>query len=199
MFWCRKTLALRPEFDDLITFDALMLNVDSDCDLDDLVNCPKHPWAVRCSIYPCSKTYTSSITDSVLNESITSTVPLWRTNASALEITTSPGLTFSLATDQILPNGSSSQCQISNEYSSSTPIATGVNDTLVIGNPNPGNHIRYYEPDCIWNLGYYIGLGINQYISTAPFSCGPFCCFLNEYSGNECSETKKIHFLGKCF
>jgi hypothetical protein len=27
-FWSRKTLALNPEFDDLITFDALMRNVD---------------------------------------------------------------------------------------------------------------------------------------------------------------------------
>lgn len=51
MFWSRKTLALDPAFDDLITFDWLMLNVDSNCNIEESQDCQKHPWAVRCSIY----------------------------------------------------------------------------------------------------------------------------------------------------
>lgn len=54
MFWSRKTLAFSPELDDLITFDYLMLNVDNKtCNLTQSEKCPKHLWAVRCSLYPC--------------------------------------------------------------------------------------------------------------------------------------------------
>ena len=68
MFWSRKTLAFSPDFDDLITFDALMLNVDPQtCDVTKSELCPKHPWAVRCSIYPCIQTYNATIINSVLS------------------------------------------------------------------------------------------------------------------------------------
>lgn len=166
MFWSRKTLALSPEFDDLITFDALMLNVDpNSCDVTKSQDCPKHPWAVRCSLYPCIQTYNAKIVNSVLNETVLSTTPLRKTNISAAEITTSPNLTFSLATNRILRNGTWTQCRISNTSSYATPVAIGSNNTLAQNNPFPGSPLRYFEPDCVWNLGYLIGLALNQYMS----------------------------------
>ena len=54
-----------PDFDALFTFDALMLKVNSSCNVLDsdihfTKQCEKHPWAFRASLYPCVKTYKSS-------------------------------------------------------------------------------------------------------------------------------------------
>lgn len=165
MFWSRKTLGLDPTFDDLITIDSLMLNVDSECNVAKSQDCQKHPWAVRCSIHPCIKTYSASIINAALKETVLSTIPLRKTNNSAIEITTSTNLTFSLATDKILRNGTWVQCRISDEPTGDASVLIGINKTLVLDNPNPGSPLRYYEPDCVWSLGYTIGLGLNQYMS----------------------------------
>lgn len=101
----------------------------------------------------------------MLKETVLSTVPLRKTNNSAVEITTSTNLTFSLVTDKILRDGTWTQCKFSIEPTVGTPLPTGINNTLAFDNPNPGSPLRYYEPDCVWSLGYFIGLGLNQWMS----------------------------------
>ncbi|KAF2664059.1 hypothetical protein BT63DRAFT_429586 [Microthyrium microscopicum] len=166
MFWSRKTLANSAEFDDLFTIDALALNVDSDCNLEKSENCTKHPLAWSCSIYPCIKTYNATIVTSVLNETIlASTTPLRKTNSSAVEVTTSTNLTWSLATERVLLDGRWTQCNISDTPSGASIVPVGTNNTLTANNPNPGLPLRYFEPSCVWNLGYIISLALNQYLS----------------------------------
>jgi hypothetical protein len=166
MLWSRKTLANTPEFDDMFTVDTVMLNIDSNCPVDTSENCPKRPWAFRCSIYPCVKTYNASIVNSVLNETILqSDTPLRKTNSSAVEVTTSTNLTWSIATERVLRGGRWAQCKISDSPSSTNNVAVGINNTLTDANPDPGLPLRYFEPDCVWNLGYAIALGLNQYLS----------------------------------
>ncbi|KAL9619902.1 MAG: hypothetical protein Q9160_005549 [Pyrenula sp. 1 TL-2023] len=165
LFWSRKTLALDPAFDDLVTFDWLMLNVDPGCNVEISQHCPKHPWAVRCSIYPCIQTYSATIVNSILQETILSTIPIRKTNTSAVEITTSPNLTYSLVTDEKLRNGTWNQCKVSKELTPATPVPISVNKTLAIDNSNASAPLQYYERDCVWSIGYLVGLGFNQILS----------------------------------
>ena len=99
-----------PDFDALFTFDALMLKVNSSCNVLDsdihfTKQCEKHPWAFRASLYPCVKTYKSSIVKSMPEEILVSTLPLRKNNSSAEEVTTAANLTYSLTTDNILIDG----------------------------------------------------------------------------------------------
>jgi len=172
MLYTKKGIAdgpgFSPEFDALFTFDTLMLNVNSSCDVmyGDInlsVTCEKHPWAVRISLYPCVKTFQSSILNSILKETIISTTPLRKTNGSAVEITTTTGLTYSLATDSILVNGSWQTCQTSDHYTDSTPVPISVvNNTLQL---SPEEPTRWYPSECVWVLDYVPGLAINQFLS----------------------------------
>ncbi|KAI3329504.1 hypothetical protein F4824DRAFT_506083 [Ustulina deusta] len=104
MLSSRKTLGFDPSigdapFDDLITLDFLTLNIDATCNTTtgETETCAKHPWAVRCSLYPCIKTFNANITNSVLLENLTSSVPMKKSNISAIEVTTSENLTWSYA------------------------------------------------------------------------------------------------------
>ncbi|KAE9372778.1 hypothetical protein N431DRAFT_340473 [Stipitochalara longipes BDJ] len=172
MIYTKKGIAdgpgFSPEFDALFTFDTLMLNVNSSCDvtssdihLSEI--CEKHPWAVRISLYPCIKTFQSSIRNSILEEKIISTTPLRKTNGSAVEITTTANLTYSLATDSILVNGSWQTCQTSDYYTDSTPVPISlVNMTLQL---SPEEPTRWYPSECVWMLDYVPGLAINQFLS----------------------------------
>jgi hypothetical protein len=131
MFWSRKTLAFSPVFDDLITIDSLMLRVDpKTCDVTKSESCPKPPWAVRCSLYPCIQTYNAKIENSIMSETLLSTIPLKKKQIMDLEITQAPNMTFSLASDRILRNGTWTQCRVSDTYSNTTPVAIGTNNTL---------------------------------------------------------------------
>jgi hypothetical protein len=172
MLYAKKGIAdgpgFSPEFDALFTFDTLMLNVNSSCDVmngDIYLSeaCEKHPWAVRISLYPCIKTFQSSIVNSILEETTISTTPLRKTNGSAVEITTAANLTYSLATDSILVNGSWQTCQTSDSYTDSTPVPISVvNNTLQL---SPEEATRWYPSECVWMLDYVPGLAINQFLS----------------------------------
>jgi hypothetical protein len=172
MLYTKKGIAdgpgFSPEFDALFTFDTLMLNVNSSCNVMDgdihlSETCEKHPWAVRISLYPCIKTFQSSISNSILEETIISTTPLRKTNGSAVEITTTANLTYSLATDSILVNGSWQTCQTSDHYTDSTPVPISVvNNTLRL---SPEEPTKWYPSECIWMLDYVPGLALNQFLS----------------------------------
>ena len=179
MYWSRKTLAMRADFDDLITVDGIMLNVNNDCDVESSKHCPKYPWAFRCAIYPCIKTMGAKILNSKLEEKILSTSSLRRTNETALEVTTSVNLTWSLATHRVLRNGAWAQCNPSwNPTSSESVAVNSERYTLYAGRSERQLNVppSYYPSDCVFSLGYEISLGINQYLSwmfdtsdTAPY------------------------------
>ncbi|PVH67850.1 hypothetical protein DL98DRAFT_579065 [Cadophora sp. DSE1049] len=156
-----------PDFDALFTFDALMLKVNSSCSVMDsdihfTEKYEKHPWAFRASLYPCIKTYGSTITKSMPNEILVSTLPLRRTNASATEVTTTANLTYSLATDSILVDGSWQRCQVSDHFTESAPVPISVNKTLQL---YPDEPTTWYPADCVWMLDYVPALALNQFLS----------------------------------
>jgi hypothetical protein len=105
MLYTRKTIAKNSDFDDLVTFNILTLNIYNSCDKAHTENCTKHPFAARHSLYPCIKTYNSSITLGKIEEKLISSIPMKKTNASAITLTASENLTWSLATNKTLRNG----------------------------------------------------------------------------------------------
>jgi len=156
-----------PGFDDLFTFDTIMLKVNSSCQVMDgdiylSEGCEKHPWAFRASLYPCIKTYRSNIVNNIAEETPISTLPLRKTNASAVEVTTTANLTYSLATDSILVNGSWQRCQVSDYFTESTPIPISVNKTLQL---YPEEPTSWYPAECVWMLDYVPALALNQFLS----------------------------------
>ena len=172
MLYTKKGIAdgpgFSPDFNALFMFDTLMLNVNTSCDVmhGDIhlsESCEKHPWAVRISLYPCIKTFQSSVTNSILEETILSTTPLRKTNGSAVEITSTTNLTYSLATDSILVNGSWQTCPVSDYYTDSTPVPISVlNNTLQLFPEEP---TKWYPSECVWMLDYVPGLALNQFLS----------------------------------
>ncbi|KAK2591151.1 hypothetical protein QQS21_011165 [Conoideocrella luteorostrata] len=162
MFWPKKNMSFVPGYDELFTFEAIMLNVDAGCDVMQSTTCPKHPWAVECSWYPCVKTYSAAISNYTLNETLLDSIPLRKTNASAIEVTTTPGLSWSLATDRVLRNGTWRRCQVSEKYSNQTQVAISRQKTLQL---EPNSPTSWYEPDCVWELGYLPALALNQFFS----------------------------------
>ncbi|KAL2061034.1 hypothetical protein VTL71DRAFT_9086 [Oculimacula yallundae] len=156
-----------PEFDALFTFDTIMLKVNSSCQVTDndihlSESCEKSPWAFRASLYPCIKTYRSRIFKSEPQEEVISTLPLRRTNASAIEVTKTDHLTYSFATDRILVNGSWQDCKVSEHYTDSTPVPISVNKTLQL---YPKEPTLWYPNECIWVLEYVPALALNQFLS----------------------------------
>lgn len=164
MFFSRKTLFFNSVFDELVTVDSLMLNVDSSCDLSHSQQCQKHPWAVRCSLYPCLKTFAATVAGNVYHEELTSTTPLRKTNISADEVTTTESLTWSLGTDTTFRRGIWHNCTISEENSDATPVQMTTNKTLHI-HESFERVSRWYENDCTWVLDYVPALAINQRLS----------------------------------
>lgn len=80
-----------------------------------------------------------------------------------MEITTTTDLTFSLATDSILVNGSWQTCQTSDQDTDFTPVPVSIaNKTLQLSLDEP---TRWYPPECIWMLDYVPGLALNQFLS----------------------------------
>ncbi|KAH8680533.1 hypothetical protein BX600DRAFT_543279 [Xylariales sp. PMI_506] len=165
LLYSRKWPLPLEEFDPLITLDFIMfdLNNPDSCDWNHAENCPIHPWAVRCSLIPCIKTYSAIVTNGNLYENELDTTLLKKTNQSGVEITTSVNLTWSLATDTIIRNGEVHQCEVSDTASNSTPIGISSNGTLAL---EPDEIVKYYETDCVWVFDYLEALTLNQYISS---------------------------------
>ncbi|KAI1366203.1 hypothetical protein F5Y08DRAFT_337961 [Xylaria arbuscula] len=169
MLSSRKSLGFDPSlgdapFDDLITLDLLTLNVDATCNttMGQTETCTKHPFAVRCSLYPCIKTFSAKIINSVLSEDLTPSVPLKKSNVSAIEVTTSENLTWSYATDTTLHHGLMTDCNASEIYTETNTVPMTSNRT----NPLYGNEtVKWYPEDCVYSLSYAAALAINQFLS----------------------------------
>ncbi|KAI0970523.1 hypothetical protein F4678DRAFT_479936 [Xylaria arbuscula] len=165
----RKTLGFDPSigdapFDDLITLDFLTLNIDASCNtaMGDTEAFPKHPWAVRCSLYPCIKTLNATIINAVLLETVISSLPMKKSNISAIEVTTSKNLTWSYAVDTTLRHGQRVGCNPSSIPTTINTVPITRNRT----NPISSNEIvTWYPEDCVYLLGYTPALAINQFLS----------------------------------
>jgi hypothetical protein len=162
-----KTPANNSKFDEVINLQSLMMVLEDpqSCEMSNTTHCPKHPWAVECALYPCVKSYAANVQGLVLSETIISTTPLKKTNASSIEVTVSPDMSWSLATDFIITNGQSRECLITESPSENATVAISSNYTLQIGQDPEDTATRWYEPDCVWVLGTTSGLAINQLLS----------------------------------
>ncbi|KAI0515452.1 hypothetical protein F5B22DRAFT_646726 [Xylaria bambusicola] len=169
MLSSRKTLGFDPSisdapFDDLITLDFLTLNVNAACDaaIGEMETCPKHPWAVRCSLYPCIKTFTAKITNSKLSENLTSSIPMKKSNVSAIEVTTSENLTWSYAVNTTLRHGQNVDCKPSSSPTTINTVSITSNGTTPISSDEA---VTWYPEDCVYSMGYPAALAINQFLS----------------------------------
>ncbi|KAI0530162.1 hypothetical protein GGR58DRAFT_508737 [Xylaria digitata] len=169
MLSSRKTLRFDPSigdapFDDLITIDYLTLNINATCNttMGDTETCPKHPWAVRCSLYPCIKTFNANITNSVLSENLTSSFPLKKSNISAIEVTTSENLTWSYAVNTTLRHGQRVDCKPSSNPTTINTVPITINKTSPISS---NETVTWYPEDCVYSMGYPAALAINQFLS----------------------------------
>ncbi|KAI1740963.1 hypothetical protein F4680DRAFT_464815 [Xylaria scruposa] len=171
MLSSRKTLGFDPSFgdapfDDLITIDVLTLNIDANCcntAMGETETCAKHPWAVRCSLYPCIKTFNSSITNSVLSESLNWSFPMKKSNISALEVTTSQNLTWSYAVNTTFRHGQRVDCMPSSSQTIADTVPITVNRTSPISGAEA---VVWYPEDCVYSLGNRAALAINQFLSS---------------------------------
>ncbi|KAI1131265.1 hypothetical protein F5Y10DRAFT_262447 [Nemania abortiva] len=170
MLSSRKTLGFDPSmgdapFDDLITLDFLTFNIDATCNttMGDTETCSKHPWAVRCSLYPCIKTFNANITNSRLSENLTSYFPMKKSNISAIEVTTSENLTWSYAVNTTLRHGQRVDCNPSSIPTTTNTVPITSNRTSPISS---NETVTWYPQDCVYSLGYPAALGINQFLST---------------------------------
>ncbi|KAI1750220.1 hypothetical protein F4782DRAFT_548867 [Xylaria castorea] len=169
MLSSRKTLGFDPSigdapFDDLITLDFLTLNIDATCNTTtgETETCAKHPWAVRCSLYPCIKTFNANITNSVLSENLTSSLPIKKSNTSAVEVTTSKNLTWSYAVQTTLRHGLRVDCKPSSIPTATNTVPITSNRTSPISS---NEVVTWYPEDCVYSLGYPAALAINQFLS----------------------------------
>lgn len=162
-----KVPANNSDFDEVINLQFLMLVLDDPqaCDLSNTTHCMKHPWAVGCSLYPCVKTYSARVQGSVLSETMISSVSLRKTNTSSVEVTVSPNMTWSLATEQLISGGRSRECFKSDTPGVNASVAISMNQTLQIDQGPGDSTTTWYEPACVWMLGTTPGLAINQLLS----------------------------------
>ncbi|KAF2807575.1 uncharacterized protein BDZ99DRAFT_478137 [Mytilinidion resinicola] len=122
------------------------------------------PFAVDCRITPCVKTYNSSMTNTVLNETVLSTAPM---GANAIADTFDPSfMSYLLATTQTLRNGQRENCTpvpamlfnttdtydvINSEFVvvSTANIDAAPNRILVVDNGT------LWPKECVWQFGLY--------------------------------------------
>ncbi|KAI0193717.1 hypothetical protein EV127DRAFT_468139 [Xylaria flabelliformis] len=167
MLSARKTLGFDPSFgdapfDDLITIDVLTLNINAtDCNttMGETETCVKHPWAVRCSLYPCIKTFNARITNSVLSENLTLSFPMKKSNVSALEITTSENLTWSYAVNTTFRHGQRLDCMPSSSPTGANTVPITDNRTSPISSLEA---VVWYP----YSLGNRAALAMNQFLSS---------------------------------
>jgi hypothetical protein len=130
-------------FDTLMYREARCTNateIDSKCNYE--------PFAVRCHIYPCVKTYNASITNFVLAERLldTKTVPM----ATIIPgYSSSFGGGFTLLSDSVLRDGAWIDCGGVDAPTKTHPASGPLQWTTKV-QPPP----KYYPNDCIWNLGW---------------------------------------------
>ncbi|KAK7948018.1 uncharacterized protein PG986_008904 [Apiospora aurea] len=162
-----KVPANNSNFDEVINLQFLMKVLDDTgtCKISNTTHCPKHPWAVGCSLYPCLKTYNAKVQGSILSETMISSVPLRKTNASSVEVTVSPNMAWSLATEEIVSGGQRRQCLKADKPGKDATVAISSNQTLQIGQDPTDVKTKWYEADCVWVLGTTSGLAVNQILS----------------------------------
>ncbi|KAJ2995405.1 hypothetical protein NUW58_g1275 [Xylaria curta] len=169
MISTRKTLGFDPSisdtpFDDLITLDFMTLNINGTCNttMKETETCAKHPWAVRCSLYPCIKTFDAKIINSVLSEDLVSSFPMKKSNISAVEVTTSKNLTWSFAVNTRLRHGQRVDCNPSSIPTTNNTVPITVNMTSPVSSEEA---VTWYPEDCVYSLGYPAALATNQFLS----------------------------------
>ncbi|KAK8094756.1 hypothetical protein PG997_001441 [Apiospora hydei] len=162
-----KVPANNSNFDEVINLQFLMKVLDDPgtCKISNTTHCPKHPWAVGCSLYPCLKTYNAKVQGSILSETMLSSVPLRKTNVSSVEVTVSQNMTWSLATEEIVSGGQRRPCLKADKPGKDATVAISSNQTLQIGQDPTDVTTKWYEADCVWVLGTTSGLAVNQILS----------------------------------
>lgn len=134
----------------LFTLDTLMIQ-EYDCGEPPSGRCERRPWAFRCMLYPCLKTYAANITQSVLEEHIVATTRVPYDTRSHK---------FILVTNRTLRNGTWQDCRASNQPTKHNPIAY----KPISASGASKLSVEYYPVDCFWSINYYTVLAFNSYL-----------------------------------
>jgi hypothetical protein len=130
-------------FDNRIAlFDAVMIsNCSPVYDASGTSECSYEPLAVRCSIFPCVKTYRAEITNFVLNETELSSQPLENSNGVMLDYS-----------DKILRDGKWSACRQSDKPISESDVPL----------EDSSGKITWIEQGCVWYFGADEAQGLGE-------------------------------------
>jgi hypothetical protein len=160
----KNVRASNTDFDDMISWIILTLNVDANCDTEHTQSCTKYPFAARHPLYPCIKTLNSSISEGNSTETVMSSIPLKKTNSTAIILSDSENLTWSLATNETLRAGKRTLCTVSKDQSPENNVAVSLNGTLPIVKDSI-EPVKYYADDCVWQIDFVSALAIHQSLS----------------------------------
>ena len=135
---------------EILTVDTLMMR-ESCGDS----SCVRWPWAFRCGLYPCVKTYAANISSFVLDENITATRPLERNREDG---------GFYLVTDDTLRNGIRTKCTASNQPTADNKVTVPFSTWRKNVPENVMN--KYYPVDCVWSFSFVALNGLSPYLAS---------------------------------
>ncbi|KAL1644250.1 hypothetical protein SLS58_004530 [Diplodia intermedia] len=153
--------------DTLFDFEALMLNYASNCHATgdqasptDDCSYPQTPFAVRCSLHPCLRTYGANVTGSVYTETLVSS-----TNLPASRSETN-GYMWSLATEPVLQAGVWRSCNTTSSPTSSNVFAVEPTNNTLVPSQSRGStdNLTYYPDACIWAYNFGAALSLQEYL-----------------------------------
>lgn len=148
-----------PGIDYISGFDALMYRASACTNASEAgQKCDYEPFAVKCFINPCLKTYRANVTNFVLEEKLLNTtrVPMAYETP---QLNSSFGFGFTLLSSSVLRNGTWSECVGMDEPSETNPAAGPDQRTT-----NTETPIKYYPNDCIWNFGWESTQALSLYL-----------------------------------
>ncbi|KKY15672.1 hypothetical protein UCDDS831_g07515 [Diplodia seriata] len=154
--------------DTLFDFEALMLNYASNCHATgdqasptDDCSYPQTPFAVRCSLHPCLRTYGANVTGSVYTETLVSSTNLPHSRSET------NGYMWSLATEPVLQAGVWRSCNATTSPTSANVFAVDpTTNTLVPSQSRAStDNLTYYPEACIWAYNFGAALSLQEYLS----------------------------------
>ena len=140
-------------------FDALMYRANACTNVSQIdQKCDYEPFAVKCFIYPCVKTYRGKVANFVLEEKLLNTTRVPMAYESP-QFSSSFDSGFTLLSNSALRNGTWGECVSDNEPSKTNPTAGPEQWTT-----NTKPPIKYYSSDCLWNFGWESTQALSLYI-----------------------------------
>ncbi|KAK7545674.1 hypothetical protein IWX49DRAFT_333960 [Phyllosticta citricarpa] len=145
----------------LFEFEALMLNVEDDCQIEVnkgnytcIQDVPFKPFAVRCGLTPCVKTYNASVNETRYQENVISSenFPVRSRKEPTL-------LPRTLVGNRTLRHGVWEDCKPSQKATESNTM-----EVTIYGEKETATGSSWYPPDCVWSFRWSSSFAINDFL-----------------------------------